>query len=56
MSLGKTIEESKAKRREYVLDALYYRRKGLRKAMVSSLNGSKIEKMNQKYFLGPAPF
>lgn len=56
MSLGTTIEESKAKRRGYVLEALYFRKKGQKKAAVASINLSRLEKMNQKYFLGPAPF
>jgi cob(I)alamin adenosyltransferase len=56
MSLGTTIEQSKANRREYILDALYFRRKGLRKDMKASLNRSTLEKMNQRYFLGPTPF
>ncbi|WP_165366424.1 hypothetical protein [Serratia proteamaculans] len=56
MSLGTTVEQSQANRREYILDALYFRRKGLRRDMAASLNRSALEKMNQRYFLGPAPF
>jgi hypothetical protein len=56
MSLGTTIEQSKANRREHILDALYYRRKRMRKAVQACLNHSTLEKMNQRYFLGPAPF
>ncbi|MFK3840098.1 hypothetical protein [Serratia sp. NPDC087055] len=56
MSLATTIEQSKANRREHVLDALYYRRKGMHNAVQASLNLSMLEKMNQRYFLGPAPF
>lgn len=56
MSLTTTIEQSKTNRRSHVLDALHYRRKGLHKAVQASLNLSMLEKMNQRYFLGPAPF
>ncbi|HFD7739124.1 hypothetical protein [Serratia marcescens] len=56
MSLATTIEESKAKRREHLLDAISFRRKGMRKAVKSCLNGSMIEKLNQRYFLGEQPF
>ncbi|NYA42929.1 hypothetical protein HZI31_06365 [Serratia fonticola] len=52
----KTIEESKAKRLEHVLDALYYRRKGNRKAVQVCLNCSALEKLNQRFFLGEPPF
>lgn len=56
MSLGTTVEQSNANRREHILDALHYRRKGLRKAVQACLNRSMLEKMNQRYFLGEQPF
>lgn len=56
MSLAKTVEQSIKQRREHVLDALYHRRKGERKAVRASMNLSKLEKMNQQYFLGDPPF
>ncbi len=56
MSLAKSMEESKAMRREHVLDALYYRRKKLRKAVQAALGQSMCEKLNQRFFLGDPPF
>jgi len=56
MSLATTVEQSVRQRREYVLDALYHRRKGNRKAVRANMNLSMIEKMNQKFFLGDPPF
>lgn len=56
MSLGTTIEESKANRRNHVLDALHYRRKKLRKAKRVSLSLASVERLNQRYFLGDPPF
>jgi hypothetical protein len=56
MSLATSIEQSKALRREYILDALHFRRKKLRKVALAALAYSKLEKMNQRYFLGEQPF
>lgn len=56
MSLGTTMEESKAKRREHILDALYHRRKGNRKAVKACLNCAAWERLNARFFLGEPPF
>lgn len=56
MSLATTVEESKTNRREHIIDALYHRRKGNRKAVKACLNCAAIEKINQRYFLGEQPF
>lgn len=56
MSLATTTEESRIKRRGYVMDALYHRRKGNRKSMRLSLELAFYERLNSKYFLGPCPF
>lgn len=56
MSLATTTEESRVKRRGYVMDALYHRRKGNRKSMRASLDLAWCERFNSKYFLGPCPF
>ncbi|AXH43561.1 recombinase [Erwinia phage vB_EhrS_59] len=56
MSPAKTIEESITRRRSHLIDALHYRRNGLRKAKQAALNCALCEKLNQKYFLGKLPF
>lgn len=56
MTLGVTIQESKDNRKDHVLDALYFRRKRLRKAKQASLGLAKLERMNQQFFLGEQPF
>jgi len=56
MSLATTVEESRAKRRQYALNALHYRRKGMRDSMRAALNLAWCERFNSKYFLGPCPF
>ncbi|CFV22145.1 Uncharacterised protein [Yersinia pseudotuberculosis] len=56
MSLAITEQESYAKRKEHVLDALYYRRKKQRKVMQSCLTLARLEWINQRYFLGEQPF
>lgn len=56
MNLGRTVKESIENRKEHILDALYYRRKGLRKVKQSCLNLAKLERLNQRYFLGEQPF
>ncbi|EKN4704207.1 hypothetical protein LGL88_12230 [Yersinia ruckeri] len=56
MSLATTEQESVAKRKEHVLDALYYRRKKQRKVMQSYLKLARLEWINQRYFLGEQPF
>lgn len=56
MALARTMQESTKERRRLLIDALYYRRIGARKAKQAALNGAGIEKLNQKYFLGDPPF
>lgn len=56
MSLGTTIEESKANRRNHILDALHYRRHNLRKAKRAALSLASVERLNQRFFLGEPPF
>lgn len=56
MSLAITEQESIANRRNHVLDALYFRRKNLRKEKQISLSQAKLERLNQRYFLGEQPF
>jgi hypothetical protein len=56
VSLATTLPESIQYRREKIQDALYHRRHGNRKAMLAALNCARCEKINLKYFLGPAPF
>jgi len=56
MSLATTVEESNAKRRQYVLNALHYRRNGMRNSMRAALNLAWCERFNSRYFLGPCPF
>ncbi|MCG7388798.1 hypothetical protein [Pantoea sp. ACRSB] len=56
MSLATTIEESRAMRHQHVLNAIHYRRNGMRKSMLAALNLSRCERINSKYFLGPCPF
>lgn len=53
---ARSIQESIAKRHGHITDALYYRRTGQRKAKQAALNCALCEKLNQKYFLGEAPF
>lgn len=56
MSLATTVEESKTNRRNHVLDALYHRRKGNRKAVKACLNYAAFERLNARFFLGEPPF
>lgn len=56
MSPARTTEESIAKRKRHLVDALHYRRTGQRNAKLAELNCALCEKLNQKYFLGPCPF
>ncbi|WP_210531250.1 hypothetical protein, partial [Pantoea ananatis] len=56
VSLATTTEESRVKRRGYVMDALHHRRKGNRNSMRAALNLAWCERFNSKYFLGPCPF
>jgi hypothetical protein len=56
MSPARTIEESQARRRELILDALYYRRKKQPNAVKACRNCATLEKLNQRYFLGEPPF
>lgn len=56
MKPARTTQESIQKRRAHLLDALHYRRTGQRKAKQAALNWALCEKLNQKYFLGEAPF
>lgn len=56
MSLANNMKESQLQRRMFTQQALYYRLKGDRKAMLAHLNLSRIEVLNQRYFLGECPF
>lgn len=56
MSLATTEQESIAKRKEHVLDALYYRRKKQKKVKQACLNLARLEWINRRYFLGEQPF
>lgn len=56
MSLATTMKESQLSRRMTTQKALWYRLRGDRKGMLIQLNLSRCEVMNQRYFLGPAPF
>ncbi|HEI6976259.1 TPA: hypothetical protein SK287_004453 [Yersinia enterocolitica] len=56
MSLATTKLESIANRRNHVLDAINFRRQNLRKAKQASLSQAKLERINQRYFLGEQPF
>jgi hypothetical protein len=56
MSLATTVEESKANRRNHILDALHYRRHNLRKAKRVALSLASVERLNQRFFLGEPPF
>ncbi|CNK68787.1 Uncharacterised protein [Yersinia mollaretii] len=56
MSAATTEQESIAKRREHILDALYYRRKKQRRVMHACLKLARLEWINRRYFLGEQPF
>lgn len=56
MSLATTVKESKLQRRMYTQKALWYRHNGDREGMRVCLNLSRVEVLNQRYFLGPCPF
>lgn len=56
MSLATTVKESKLQRRMYTQQALMYRQKGDREGVLVCLNLSRVEVLNQRYFLGPCPF
>ncbi|MCH0685631.1 hypothetical protein KVQ01_11430 [Escherichia coli] len=56
MALATTVKESQLLRRVSTQKALLCRHKGDRKGMMTYLNYSRCEVMNQRYFLGPVPF
>ncbi len=56
MPLARTVKESQLQRRLSTQKALWYRFKGDRNAMRAHLNLSRIEVLNQRYFLGGCPF
>lgn len=56
MSLATTVKESKLQRRMYTQKALWYRQNGDREGMRVCLNLSRVEVLNQRYFLGECPF
>ena len=56
MALATTVKESQLSRRMSTQKALFCRHKGDRKGMQTYLNLSRCEVLNQRYFLGPAPF
>ena len=56
MSLATTVKESKLQRSMYTQKALWYRHNGDREGMRVCLNLSRVEVLNQRYFLGPCPF
>lgn len=51
-----TVKESKLQRRMYTQKALWYRHNGDREGMRVCLNLSRVEVLNQRYFLGSCPF
>ncbi|WP_197094773.1 hypothetical protein [Erwinia sorbitola] len=54
--LARTTQESISRRRGFITDALYYRRKGWSKQQKAALNCARCEKLNQMFFLGNPPF
>jgi len=56
VALETTMKASKLARRKFTQSALYYREKGDRTMMRIELNLARTEVVNQRYFLGPAPF
>ncbi|QTZ83130.1 hypothetical protein [Salmonella phage vB_SalP_ABTNLsp11242] len=56
MPLARTVKESQLQRRLSTQKALWYRFKGDRNGMRAHLNLSRIEVLNQRYFLGGCPF
>lgn len=56
MEPARTVKESQLQRRIHTQKALWYRHKGDRNGMRIFLNMSRIEVLNQRYFLGGCPF
>ncbi|MBL5927814.1 hypothetical protein [Enterobacter asburiae] len=51
-----TVKESQLQRRMTTTQALWWRHKGDRERMRIYLNLSRLEVLNQRYFLGGCPF